>query len=80
MSLSGIIDALSSIFRTNSREKEHHALVERLYELHESSDQTANNILALMVGMSMELSLGKPSSPLIDPWHSYMYHSTDELD
>ncbi|KAH8832679.1 linoleate diol synthase [Flagelloscypha sp. PMI_526] len=57
LSFSGIVNTISSIFKSKSHEKEHHVLVEKLYQIHQSTDETANNILALMVGLSIELSL-----------------------
>lgn len=43
---------------TATKKKEHHEIVKHLRDLGHSTDQLANNILAILVGGTVELSLG----------------------
>jgi linoleate 10R-lipoxygenase len=58
-----VMELLTNICYQNSKkvEPQHHELVKRLSALGGSTDELANTILALMVGSTVELSLGVSS-------------------
>jgi len=56
-SLADLVDTISQLFakaKTTDRDE----LVKRLQALGHSSDEVANSILAIMVGFTVELSIG----------------------
>jgi hypothetical protein len=56
LSILGIYDTLSSIF-TKPKKGSRQEVLNKLYQIGGSSDQLANTILAIMVGLTVELSL-----------------------
>jgi linoleate 10R-lipoxygenase len=51
----GLIGTVSSLF---GRKKNHNEIVKRLFELGCSTEHVVNSILALLVGATVEMSLG----------------------
>ena len=57
MSIAGIVDALLSLFE-KPKNAQCHELVHRLRALGRSNDEIANSILAILVGFTVELTIG----------------------
>jgi linoleate 10R-lipoxygenase len=53
--------SLAGIFGTifGKKKNGHNELLKRLFELGHSNDQVVNEILALMIGVTVEVSLGR---------------------
>jgi len=76
MAFTGLFDILSGLFGVRS--KNHNEIVKRLFEFGCSTEQVVNSILALLVGATVEMSLGMYSLFLLESNSRLTYHSLDK--